>query len=122
MAEEQQQQHKHFIKNTGDFRPQEEIFVVARSKAEKDRVHQVAIEESLKGAFYGLVAATATHMALSRYTNFWTRMHHTPRWIILIAFPTVGFVLQGEHAALEVEREYALKRSYVKVGKRKAIT
>lgn len=39
------------------------------------------------------------------------------RWIFQSAFPITGFVLRGEHAMLEVEREYALKRSYVKVGR-----
>lgn len=51
---------------------------------------------------------------MTSYVPAWTRLHRTPRWIIGTAFPIVGFVINGEHAALAVEREYALKRSYVK--------
>ncbi|KAI9019646.1 hypothetical protein DFJ74DRAFT_673918 [Hyaloraphidium curvatum] len=102
------------VTNAGEFRDQAKVFAVARSKAEKDRIHKVAIEESLKGAFYGLMVGTALNMALTRYSPAYAKFNKTPKWIMQLAFPIAGFVINGEQAALSLEREYALSRSYVK--------
>jgi hypothetical protein len=39
----------------------------------------------------------------------------TPKLIIALAFPIAGFVIGGENAALRMERDEGLKRSYVQI-------
>jgi hypothetical protein len=63
----------------------DDVFAVARSRAEKDKMQKLAIEESLKGGLQGLVASGILNAGMNQFVPAWTRLHRTPKWIILVS-------------------------------------
>jgi len=55
------------------------------------------------------------NFGLARYSPKWAAWHLVPRTIICISPAIIGFVTQGEHAALEIERAMGREKSYVNV-------